>query len=140
MTVYEEAKGELRYGVYLAHHSATLQLNVGARVLERVLSDTSTATGERQAIVSEVAERILVPITDRLVISPSRSTFATMGTRRGAGRTTMASFSSQGFALRIRFKVQTLCLKCVWLIGSRKVGLQYPSGSDEKHEDYSEKS
>ncbi|CAN0540717.1 unnamed protein product, partial [Ectocarpus sp. 12 AP-2014] len=79
VTVYEEAKGELRYCLYLADHAARIQLKVDARLLEKVLQDSSDVTGERQAITSEDTGRLLVPVTDRLVISPSRAAVVTMG-------------------------------------------------------------
>lgn len=102
--MYEEAKGELRYNVYLAEYAARLQLKVDARLLENVLPDTSTTTGERQAISSEDAGRFLIPMTDRLVISPSRATLTTMGAGYGSSKI-KAPLSSQGFALKIRCKV-----------------------------------
>ncbi|CAM9286095.1 unnamed protein product, partial [Hapterophycus canaliculatus] len=103
VTVYEEAKGELRYNVYLAHHAARIQLKVNARSLEKVLEDSSNSTGERQAITSEDTSRLLIPITDRLAISPSHTTVATMDAGRGiAQRDT--PFCCQGFLLKIRNK------------------------------------
>ncbi|CAN0410546.1 unnamed protein product [Ectocarpus sp. 12 AP-2014] len=101
VTVYEEAKGELRYCLYLADHAARIQLKVDARLLEKVLQDSSDVTGERQAITSEDTGRLLVPVTDRLVISPSRAAVVTMGA--GCGGKKMTS-SSQGFVLKIRCK------------------------------------
>lgn len=107
VTVYEEAKGELRYNVYLADHAARIQLNVDATLLGRVLPDSDTTMGERQAITSEDASRLLVPITDRLVVSPSRTTLTTMGAGCDAGGKKL-SLSSQGFVLKIRCKVRTV--------------------------------
>lgn len=103
VTVYEEAKGELRYSLYLAEYAARIQLKVDASLLEKVLQDTSNKTGERQAITSEDTCRLLVPITDRLGISPSRTAVSTMGTSRGFRRKTA---SNQGFILKIRYKVR----------------------------------
>ena len=102
VTVYEEAKGELRYSLYLAEHAARIQLKVDASLLEKVLQDTSDKTGERQAITSEDTGRLLVPITDRLGISPSRTAVSTMGASRGLHK---GEVSSQGFILKIRHKV-----------------------------------
>lgn len=102
VTVYEEAKGELRYSLYLAEHAARIHLKVDASLLEKVLEDTSHETGERQAITSEETGRLLVPITDRLGISPSRTAVSTMGTFRGFPE---RKASSQGFMLKIRHKV-----------------------------------
>lgn len=104
VTVYEEAKGELQYNIYLAHHAARIQLKVDSRTLGKVLGDSSNTTGERQAITSEDASRLLVPITDRLAISPSRTAVETMDVRSGATRRD-APFCSQGFVLKIRNKV-----------------------------------
>lgn len=105
VTVCEEAKGELRYNVYLTDRSARIQLKVDARALECVVPDSDTATGERDDIMSEDASRLLGPITDRLVISPSRTTVATMGARGGAGMM-KPSLPSQGFVLKVRRKVR----------------------------------
>lgn len=104
VTVYEEAKGELRYSLYIADHAARIQLKVDASPLEKVLQDSCNTTGERQAITSQDTSRLLVPITDRLMISPSRTTVSTMGAGCGSGRKS-ASSSSQGFTLKIRCKV-----------------------------------
>lgn len=104
VTVYEEARGELRYSLYLADHAARVQLKVGASSLGKVLQDCSDQTGERQAIMSEDASCLLVPITDRLVISPSRTAVFTMGAGRGSGKR-KASSASQGYVLKIRYKV-----------------------------------
>lgn len=104
VTVYEEAKGELRYSLYLADHAARIQLKVDASSLEQVLQDSCNTTGERQAITSEDTNRLLVPITDRLVISPSRTAVSTMGAGCGSDRK-KASSPSQGFVLKIRYKV-----------------------------------
>ncbi|CAN0145147.1 unnamed protein product [Scytosiphon promiscuus] len=103
VTVYEEAKGELRYSIYLAHHAARIQLRVGYRLLEKVLGDSSNTTGERQAIISEDASRLLVPITDRLAISPSHTAVATMNVGRGIIQRD-TPVCSQGFVLKIRSK------------------------------------
>ena len=105
LVVYEEAKGELRCSVYLAHHSARIQLKVNAKFLERVLQDCGDGTRERQAIESEDSDRLLVPITDRLEISPSRTVVATMGVGHGASR---KKTPSQGFSLKLRCKVGVL--------------------------------
>ena len=102
VTAYEEAKGELRYSIYLAEYAARIQLKVDASLLEKVLQDTSNKTGERQAITSEDTGRLLVPITDRLGISPSRTAVSTMGTSRAFHK---KKASSQGFVLKIRHKV-----------------------------------
>lgn len=108
ITVYEEAKGELRYSLYLAEHAARIQLKVDASLLAKVLQDTSSKTGERQAVTSEDTSRLLVPITDRLGISPSRTAVSTMGASRGFHE---RKTSSQGFTLKIRYKVCSLhCL------------------------------
>lgn len=104
VTVYEEARGELRYSLYLADHAASVQLKVDASSLGKVLQDCSDETGERQAITSEDASRLLVPITDRLVISPSRTAVSTMGAGRGSGKRKTSS-ASQGYVLKIRYKV-----------------------------------
>lgn len=108
VTVYEEAKGELRYSLYLAEHAARIQLKVDASLLEKVLQDTNNETGERQAITSEDTCRLLVPITDRLGISPSRTAVSTMGASRGFHE---RKASNQGFILKIRCKV--CCLQCL---------------------------
>lgn len=100
VTVYEEAKGELRYSLYIADHAARIQLKVDASSLEKVLQDSFNTTGERQAITSQDTSQLLVPITDRLVISPSHTAVSTMGA--GCKK---ASSSSQGFILKIRHKV-----------------------------------
>lgn len=105
ITVYEEAKGVLLYNVYLAHNSARAQLKVDSRLLESVLPDTCVTSGEREAVASVTAERLVAPITDRLVISPSRTTFATIGV---GSRNRSPLFSRQGFALKIRSKVYNL--------------------------------
>lgn len=102
VTVYEEAKGELRYSLYLAEHAARIQLRVDASLLEQVLQDTINKTGEREAITSEDTSRLLVPITDRLGISPSRTAVSTMGASRGLHE---RKEPSQGFILKIRYKV-----------------------------------
>lgn len=107
VTVYEEAKGELRFSLYIADHAARIQLKVDATSLEKVLQDSCNTTGERQAITSQDATRLLVPITDRLVVSPSRTAVSTMGAGCGSD-TERASSSSQGFMLKIRYKVYTL--------------------------------
>ena len=104
VTVYEEAKGELRYSLYLADHAARIQLKVDSSSLGKVLQDCSDKTDERQAITSEDASRLLVPITDRLVISPSRTAVSTMGAGHGSGKRTAPS-ASQGYVLKIRYKV-----------------------------------
>lgn len=102
--MYEEAKGQLRCSVYLADHAARIQLKVNPESLERLLQDCGNKTGERQAIQSEDSDRLLIPITDRLEISPSRTVVATMGAGRGAsGR----KASGQGFSLKLRCKVGT---------------------------------
>lgn len=100
--MYEEAKGELRCSVYLADHAASIQLKVNAESLEKVLQDCGKKTGERQAIQSEDSDRLLVPITDRLEISPSRTVVATMGVGNGASK---KKEFSQGFSLKLRCKV-----------------------------------
>eukprot|EP00904_Undaria_pinnatifida_P005397 jgi/Undpi1/1988/HiC_scaffold_12.g05375.m1 len=105
LVVYEEAKGELRCSVYLAHHSARIQLKVNAKFLERVLQDCGDGTRERQAIESEDSDRLLVPITDRLEISPSRTVVATMGVGHGASR---KKTPSQGFSLKLRCKEEPI--------------------------------
>ncbi len=107
VTVYEEARGELRYCLYLADHAARIQLKVDASALGKVLQDCSDKTGERQAITSEDAGRLLVPVTDRLVISPSRTAVSTMGAGRGSGKRKTSS-ASQGYILKIRHKVSWL--------------------------------
>jgi len=105
ITVYEEAKGVFLYNVYLAHNSARAQLKVDSRLLESVLPDTCVTSGEREAVASGTAERLVAPITDRLVISPSRTTFATIGF---GSRNRNPLFSRQGVALKIRSKVYNL--------------------------------
>ena len=91
----------LWYNVYIADYSTTLQLKVEARLIESILRDTCTTSGG-EAIMNEAAERLFVPITDHLVISPSRVVFAAMGDRRRVGS---ALFSSPRFGLKIRRKV-----------------------------------
>lgn len=103
VTAYEEARGELRYTVYLADRAARLQLKVDTTALERVLPDGRIETGEQEALTSEDASRFLIPVTDRLAISPSR-TAVSMGSRRITLRT-RASLSSHGFILKLRCKV-----------------------------------
>lgn len=105
LVVYEEAKGELRCSVYLAHHAARIQLKVNAESLERVLQDCGDGTGERQAIESKDSDRLLVPITDRLEISPSRTMVSTMGAGNSAIK---RKTPSQGFSLKLRCKVGVL--------------------------------
>lgn len=107
VTVCEEAKGELRYNVYLADHSARIQLKVDARALEHMVSDSDIATGEREDVTSEDTSCLLGPITDRLVISPSRTTMATMGARNGVGMM-KPLVPSQGFVLKVRRKVRSV--------------------------------
>lgn len=107
VTVCEEAKGELRYNVYLADRSARIQLKVDARALEQVISDSDIAAGERDEITSEDTSCLLGPITDRLVISPSRTTMATMGARSGVGMV-KPLLPSQGFVLKVRRKVRSV--------------------------------
>lgn len=107
VTAYQEAKGELRFSVYLADHTARLHLKVDATALETVLQDSSIETGEREALTSEDARLILVPITDRLTISPSRNTVDTIGLGR-IGRGITASPASQGFILKIRRRVSAV--------------------------------
>lgn len=104
ITAYEEARGELRYSIYLADHAANLQLKVDASALEQVLPDTSITTGEREALTSEDADRLLIPITDRLAISPSLTTVTTMSTGPAAQRR-HTTLTSHGFILKVRRKV-----------------------------------
>lgn len=106
VTVYEEARGELRYMVYLADHTTRLQLKVDSRELERVLPDSSVETGEREALTSEDTRHLLVPVTDRLAISPSRVTIS-MGAKCARRRTT-ATLRSRGLVLKLRLKVRML--------------------------------
>lgn len=102
--MYEEAQSQLRCTVYLADHAARIQLKVNPESLEKVLQDCDSKMGERQAIQSQDSDRLLVPITDRLEISPSRTVVATMGAGHGA-RARKAS--GQGFSLKLRCKVST---------------------------------
>lgn len=104
VTVYEEARGELRYMAYLADRTARLELKVDAREVERVLPDSSVEIGEREALTSGDTSRLLVPVTDRLAISPSRVTVS-MGAKC-TGRRTTTSLSSQGLVLKLRLKVR----------------------------------
>lgn len=103
VTVFEEARGELRYMVYLADSAVRLQLKVDTTALERLLPDGRIETGEQEALTSEDATHLLISVTDRLAIYPSRTAIS-MGSRRIALRRS-ASLDSQGFLLKLRCKV-----------------------------------
>ncbi|CAM9112072.1 unnamed protein product, partial [Choristocarpus tenellus] len=104
VTVYEEARGEIRCHVYLASYSARLEYNVDAAAIKSVLPDSSISTGERDALESEDASKLLTPITDRLAISPALSTIIDMGVRPKGLMGRVTKSCSQGFLLKIRRK------------------------------------
>ena len=78
VTVYEEAKGELRAHVYLPQFSAAIELAVSNRVLKS-LYPHADEHWEQPHLASQDAMRLLNPIGDRLEVRPSLMEINDMG-------------------------------------------------------------
>ena len=108
VTVYEEAKGELRAHVYLPQFSAAIELAVSNRVLKS-LYPHADEHWEQPHLASQDAMRLLNPIGDRLEVRPSLMEINDMGrvARPAPGKepTTLAQLARhQGFKAILREK------------------------------------
>uniref|UniRef100_A0A6S8F1B5 Calmodulin n=1 Tax=Aureoumbra lagunensis TaxID=44058 RepID=A0A6S8F1B5_9STRA len=78
ITVYEEARGELRFYAYLPDHAASLNLCVDGLILGKIYSDADKLLGELNAVESRSALTMLPYIMDRLEIVPGKAQAADM--------------------------------------------------------------
>lgn len=110
LTVYEEARGELRVHAYIPDHAASLDLGIDVNTLNRVYSNADASLGERDAVESCNAHRMLFFVADRIEIVPGRTQAENMeglSVMRHCLRlhTCQQTDRRAGFCLRVR-KVQ----------------------------------
>lgn len=79
ITVYEEARGELRVHAYVPEYAASLDLRVSLSTLNRVFENADASLGERDAVESRVAKQLLSFVVDRVEVVPSRAQVVDMG-------------------------------------------------------------
>mmetsp|Transcript_33621 Transcript_33621/g.39521 ORF Transcript_33621/g.39521 Transcript_33621/m.39521 type:complete len:2664 (+) Transcript_33621:57-8048(+) len=108
ITVYEEAKGELRSHVYLPEFCAAIELNCGGKTLSKLFPNADD-NWEKPHLASQEALRLLGPITDRLEVHPSKREISEMGLKPkakvGANPSDAPQASRhQGFSLTLRPK------------------------------------
>jgi hypothetical protein len=108
ITVYEEAKGELRAHVYLPEYCAAIELNCGGKTLSNLFPHTDD-NWEKPHLASQEALRLLGPVTDRLEVHPSKREISEMGympkEKVGVNPSdTVQASRHQGFSLSLRPK------------------------------------
>ncbi|CAM9205390.1 unnamed protein product [Chrysoparadoxa australica] len=102
LTAYEVALGELRMHAYLPKLSAAAELKVDDQLLSEVLPNASTRYGERCDLESQDCDRLLGPVTDRLGLSPSYTTYVTTS----AGQSPSAPASTRSGSKHFRMSVR----------------------------------
>lgn len=107
LTVYEEARGELRVHAYLPERSASLEKAVGMDLLHDIVTgDADPKIKELSALESHDAETMLPYIADRMEIVPSKASAEDMGSLSHylalAAKDTGGAKRSAGFKLRLR--------------------------------------
>ncbi|CAM9513235.1 unnamed protein product, partial [Discosporangium mesarthrocarpum] len=104
VTIYEEAKGELRCHAYIPFYSTSIECCVDATTIESILPDSSILLKERDALESEDAEQLLTPIADRLAITPAFTVVVNMGRQTKTLASRGTRHRCQDFQLRVRRK------------------------------------
>ncbi|KAJ8599096.1 hypothetical protein CTAYLR_008867, partial [Chrysophaeum taylorii] len=136
VTVYEEARGELRIHAYVPDHAASLDLVVSALMLNKVY--TNASRHEREALESRDAYDILPFVTDRLEVVPNKAQAEDMGgirvmCRQVRSRTREKTDRRAGFWLRVRTAQGTgrrLCRQPIRVSGVLLVMTAYECTAD----------
>ncbi|KAH8058747.1 hypothetical protein JL722_5980 [Aureococcus anophagefferens] len=106
ITVYEEARGELRIHAYLPERSASLEYAVTTRVLHAMSTNADNTVAELDALESHVADRMLPFVADRIEVVPSRAAAEDMDClpffRAVAADSRGGAARNAGFKLRMR--------------------------------------